>query len=553
MESHSTEARRCGFDAIWWSDHARIFDSYDEDITIRFRRAELIDDGRTILFSKGRARTLTRLAVERAGNACSVSIDRARIRIDFSRLREPCSPRSVRLVLGSDRGKVHTLDFCRPVASGLKVSVWGDFSDLRKRHACLRFGFDLSWHPKGQHHLVLDFVSGGAGPIEVSGDTLVTGRFPIEGSENQIVIDIESLASNLPNGYDNTLSNAWLEVATDACEPLGVLLDSLKIHSDRPGGENQYRVVEELAKRYESAFAVTEYVGVELGLFHTPLLPHMNAYLPDSTRGFDGMDAWRVMPRDEWVDLIHAKGGLVSFNHPFGASLRPRHIPEDSLPPQAPPRRIWRSGTRVKEDDFWRVANPILERNGLNADILEVGYLFRGSGSLEDHLRLWDLALANGINLVGDGVSDSHGGRWEPNMLPGDFATWIWARSKDADELLKALKHGRVAFGDPFFWNGKFAFGIEDALMGDTLHVEEGGTAQAWILIDPPRDDIIVRLLQVEIRKGRDLSIVRDDTLQAECRKVSVKTTAPTYVRIEVYARDGTPLIFSNPVFLLHP
>jgi len=550
MESHSAEAKRCGFDVIWWSDHARIFDPYDEDIAVRFKRAEMADDEQAVVFAKGRVRTFTRLLIQKSGPGCDVALDGS-LRMIFDRLESPCDERRIRLTLGSERGKVHTLDFCRPVASGLKLFIWGDFTSLRGHDGYLRFGIDLSWHPQGQHHLLLDFISRGAGPMEVIGDTLVSARFPIEGSERNIVLDLESLASNLPNGYDNTLSNVWLEIGTTGCNRLSVRLDSLKLHSDRPQGENQHRVVEELARRYSSIYGVTEYVGVELGLFHTPMLPHMNAYLPDSTRSFDDMDTWRTMRREDWVDLIHARGGLVSFNHPFGASLRPRHVPEDSLPPQAPPRRIWRSGRRVKEEDFWRIANPILERNGLNADILEVGYLFRGSGSLEDHLRLWDLALANGINLVGDGVSDSHGGRWEPNMVPGDFATWIWARSKDADEIIKALRHGRVAFGDPFFWKGRFAFGIENVLMGDTLHVAGKREARGWILMDPPREDILVRLIQIEIKKGRSLSVAREDTLRADFRTIPIETFVPSYVRVEIYGLDGTPLVFSNPVFLL--
>jgi hypothetical protein len=61
----------------------------------------------------------------------------------------------------------------------------------------------------------------------------------------------------------------------------------------------------------------------------------------------------------------------------------------------------------ASEDEFWEIAEPLLDGKGLGADLLEVGYLYRGIGSLEDHLRLWDLALANGIRLVGTGTSDS--------------------------------------------------------------------------------------------------------------------------------------------------
>ncbi len=549
MESHSSEARRCNFDVIWWSDHARIFESYADDIKVRFRNARL--NGDTLIFAKKRERALSRFAVTKVGKGCDISIDRASVKIGFTRLEEPCSERAVKIRLASARGKVHTLDFCRPVASGLKVLMWGDFSTLKQANSYLRFKVDLSWHPKGQHHLMWVFSGEKEGRLEVVGDTLASRVLPLDGSKHLITLDVEDLASNLPNGYDNTLSDVVIEFGTHACDPLSVRLDSLAIHSDRPQGENQYGLVEELARRYASNYGVTEYVGVELGLFHTPLLPHMNAFLPDSTRTFYDMKIWRGMKRPDWVELIHAKGGLVSFNHPFGASLRPRHAPLDTIPLDASPRRMWRSGRKVSESDFWRVAKPLLEHKALGADILEVGYLFRATGSLEDHLRLWDLALANGIKLVGDGVSDSHGGRWEPNMVPGDFATWIWARSKDADDIIQALRHGRVAFGDPFYWKGRFAFGIDNTLMGDTLHAQGSGKARAWILMDPPRSDVIVRLIQIEMRKAHDLSFVRQDTIRTHFDSIDVEKIVPSFVRIEVYDLDGNPLIFSNPVFIL--
>jgi hypothetical protein len=276
----------------------------------------------------------------------------------------------------------------------------------------------------------------------------------------------------------------------------------------------------------------------------------MNAYFPDSTQTFESVSLDRNMQRDRWVAAVHRRGGLVSLNHPFGASLRPRRSEGTYYPSGLSVRDLWKGATSVEEADFWDVAKPILDDDGLGADILEVGYLFRGIGSLKDHLRLWDLALANGINLVGNGASDSHGGKWGPEMVPNPFASWIWATSKGADDLLRGLKAGRVAFGDPFLWRAEFAFGVDDAIMGDTLLIDHSPVT-GWIHMVPPRDDIDIRLIQVEIKKGSELAVIRDESIEYDRYGIEIEVDRPCFVRTEIYRDDGTPLVFSNPVFLI--
>jgi hypothetical protein len=209
------------------------------------------------------------------------------------------------------------------------------------------------------------------------------------------------------------------------------------------------------------------------------------------------------------------------------------------------------AGPAATPEQFWAIASPILDHNGLGCDLLEVGYLFRGIGSLDDHLKLWDLALANGVRLVGTGTSDSHGGVWGPDMVPNPFATWIWARSKGADELLRALKAGRAAFGDPFLWKGKFAFGVDGAMMGDTLFIDGPREARAWVSLGAWRDDLDIRLVTVQIRQGRDVETTRTEWTPAGAGEMPVKLAGPCFLRAEIYARDGSPLVFSNPVFII--
>ncbi len=549
MESHCFQAAKHGFDVIWWTDHARLFEPYDEDITIDFTGAQVDEGSGSVIFGEARARELDRLLVDKPASGCSIAIEGQRLLVDLESPSGSREFRKVVLTLGSERGKVHTVDYCRPVTSGLEFLAWLDIDGLGQ-DAYVRFRFDLSWHPAGQHHVIFDLADPPLEAPVVSGDTTVVIEVDKAQARGRLALALEGAAAELPNGDDNTLSVAYVEIGVRRGRAIAVAIDSLGFGSKLPAGEHQYEVVDRLGSRYASDYGITQYTGVEIGLFHTPRLPHMNAYFPDSTQSAPSVMLDRTMKRDKWVEGVHMLGGLVSLNHPFGASLRPRRKSGADFPAGLSVRDLSKQGQTVEDDDFWRVAKPILEDDGLGADILEVGYLFRGIGSLEDHLRLWDLALANGIDLVGNGASDTHGGAWGPDMVPNPLASWVWAEGKGRDQLLRALKAGRVAFGDPFLWTSKFAFGVGPVMMGDTLELPGECDVQGWIHMDPWRSDIDLRLVQIRIKRGRELSVIRRESIEYPRDGIPIHVAEPCFVRVEVYEKDGTPLVFSNPVFL---
>ncbi|MFZ1946818.1 MAG: alpha/beta hydrolase-fold protein, partial [bacterium] len=496
-----------------------------------------------------------------------------------------------------------------PVTSGLKLGLWLDgeglesaVTDGKDGDAYLRVSFDFSWHPRGQHHVIFEGVSGAVGGFETApateGDTSVTWQFEVPrvraGERNaRVVLDLEAAVSLLPGGADNTLSGFSIEIGARNGRAVRLALDSLALWSERPEGRHQLATVQGLAELYGSGYGgwagaqdsvlcaaggggPTQHVGLELGGVHTPQLPHMNAYLADAAKVCGVLAAADTLSREAWVDAVHAAGGLVSFNHPFGANRNPRtrgvrdavglgerssaaadatdyDESDEDAPTTVSPRLLAARGPAVSEDGFWEVAEPLLAKRGLGADILEVGYLFRGTGSLADHLRLWDLALANGIRLVGNGTSDSHGGAWGPDMRPNCFGSWVWARSTAAGDLISGLKAGRVAFGDPFVWKGGLAFGVRselgDALMGDTLRVG-GASATGWIATDQPLAGCAVKLVQVALGQGRDVAKVERTLDAADAAGFKITVADSCFVRVEVYGADGTPLVFSNPVYL---
>jgi hypothetical protein len=549
MESHCSEAARTGFDVIWWTDHERLFESFSEAIVVDFDDALFDADSTVLVFDRKTARSLTRFAIDRPREGARLELKNETLTMEVESRPGSSMPNRLSLSLASERDRVRLVDFCRPVTSGLEFMAWGWIRGLGE-DASVRVYFDFSWHPAGQHHAVFDLVRAGGGR-RILGDTTVVQEIEIAGEGLNLVIDLGAALALLPNGDDNTLSSCRIEIAARRGESISVAIDSLKFVSTRPDGENQYRNVEKLVRRYQEAYGVTQYVGVEVGLMHRPTRPHMNAYLPVNKTTFENTRVGADLGRNDWIRKIKELGGIVCVDHPFGAALRRQYMEGYDPALGVSLRQMSQKQGVVDESYFQQVAEGILETDAWGADMLEVGYLFRGAGSLEDHLRLWDVVLANGIRLIGFGSSDSHGGRWEPNMEPNPFASWIWSQSDGADDLLEAMRLGRVVFGDPFLWKSNLAFGVEGALMGDTLFVGKHEEVEGWVYMEPLRSDVKVRLIQVEVRDGKGRNIIRSDTIDNPRDAFTISVDKPCFARVEVYDASDMPLAFTNPVYLL--
>lgn len=553
MESQTFEAQRNGFDVIWWSDHSRIFESYSEDKTVRFTSGLVEQDSISWMIKLGGLRRgLSLLSARTSGDGCRIDISKGSLLMVFDEIRPGPCERSMILRASSSIGKVKQLDFCRPIATGLELRLWGNLNAIRERMAELRVGFDLCWHPKGQHRLIFEIDQGIPNSGKVIGDTLVVCYAQMD-SIGVLQLDLEKAAGLLPMGYDNSLSDIWLELRTSSCSACTVSIDSFAIHSRKPQGQVIYDLVKELARTYQARYKVVEHIGIELGTVHRISNPHINVFLPESTAGLWVIDQYETKPLPQFVRRVHERGGLVCFNHPFGASRidRSGQVLDDEDLYGAPPINLWRSGMRMDPRELEEAESTIVENSAFGADIIEVGYIFRGKGALEDHLRLWDGLLSKGMRILGSGVSDSHGGKWEREMVPSAFATWIWAYSKSSDDLIDGLRKGRVAFGDPFLWRGKFCFGVKQAIMGDTLLVSEGEGVEAWLVMEPELVGGSVSIVQVRISPQGQVNYVKRVQVSGIPKTIPISSMAPSYVRVEIYDAFGNPVVFSNPVWLV--
>ncbi len=125
------------------------------------------------------------------------------------------------------------------------------------------------------------------------------------------------------------------------------------------------------------------------------------------------------------MDRVHALGGIISYNHPFGYNMGPLLSAADQS---------------AKRRQLFASMNAL---HAFGTDILEVGYAVRGQVDAPAHIALWDTFSRNGTFLTGNGVNDDHSGQGWKSIRNG-FFTGIWAASRSDAGLAAALRAGRA-------------------------------------------------------------------------------------------------------------
>ena len=199
---------------------------------------------------------------------------------------------------------------------------------------------------------------------------------------------------------------------------------------------------------------------------------HMNAFLPRAELPDFELYPGGMSPR-EIVDWVHARQGVVSYNHVFGTPI----ITE----------------TRTRLQDQGRAM--AVDNRIFGADLLEVGYPQRVE-PLVAHLGVWDELSASRVFLTAIGSSDSHD--QEEGWFDGNnFITWIWARSPQAEDLIDGLRRGRAFLGDPNRFQG-------------TLDLASSGGHHMGRVIYTDRTEEDVRLRLTGVPEGVELRWIVD-------------------------------------------
>ncbi len=236
--------------------------------------------------------------------------------------------------------------------------------------------------------------------------------------------------------------------------------------------------------------------------------------------GFDQGAFERLVARRA-VELAHARGGLISYNHMFGTGV---------------PRRV---AAPTPE----QVLEDLARERVLGADLLELGHGEHDGRRLDQHLWVWDRLAQRGLFPVGIGASDFHNAPAAPRRSsPGGLVTWILAPSPERVSLIEGLRGGRAFFGD--------RAGFEGVL---ELETARGFRMGQIVLTD--RDEVLVEVEVTGLAEGDDVAVIESTgpvamlagagaTLREEHRM----KTLPGLVRVELNDAKGETRVLSNPI-----
>jgi hypothetical protein len=321
-----------------------------------------------------------------------------------------------------------------------------------------------------------------------------------------------------------------------------VNLRSVTINRPRHDAASVAAAQQRFAQTYSSRYGVTGLVSEEVSL-GPEAIAHCNVFgaPPEWALKQDVTLAnWQTYYRD-WINRVHGRAGLVSWNHPLGFAEGP-----ELTQAEADQRRRSAFATQSAHDL-------------LGSDLLEVGYALRGFVPFAQHLALWDTFSRRARWLTGNGVSDDHSGRdWRP--LRNGFLTGIWAPTLGQGDLVRALAGGRAYTYHPNHCPG---LGI-DTLVGGVVPM--GGAAVS------SRTSQTVTLALTNLPAGATVEVVRgpvDFTGQDPATTtvasipassfgangtgnatVQVSTTSQCFIRPQV-RQNGTLTASGNPTWLL--
>jgi hypothetical protein len=297
-----------------------------------------------------------------------------------------------------------------------------------------------------------------------------------------------------------------------------------------------------LAARYRS---VVQQQGLEVSLS----LPHVNWFgknvaIPDygGTSGRHQYDAYLAQ---NLIPKVHASGGLISYNHPFGYGDVPE-LPQpqqDAMLVQTAAGMLPAAGTPA----------------ALGADLLEVGYALRQGMDLAHHVALWDIMSRNALFFTGTGTNDDHFGQ---NWL-GPMNNWfssVWAPGTSIGDLLAALAAGRAWCASLSRYRGGLDLLVDGTVPMGSVSVSKVTSRKlvASATGIPAQGALQILQGRVDYAGAAGLSantkvIGSYSAGQVTGGKVTqrVDTAKDGFVRTQVLDSTGAVIGLSNPVWLL--
>ena len=310
-------------------------------------------------------------------------------------------------------------------------------------------------------------------------------------------------------------------------------------------GQATYDLQRQMLQQYGPLFPTLQArMGDEIG--RNP--PHLN-WLTGTPRPISyNPNTWPAQAEvRRAIDAVHAAGGVLQYNHPFGAEAGGSFTNQNALLTQA--RNL------LMNSGAW----PVL-------DLLETGYHRRGTGtnmaSIETHLRLFDLMARAGRFVTATGVTDDHEGlvgSWSSRK--NRFATGIWAPSLADGNVRNALLAGQAWCTEvqPSGTVDRLDITVDGIVPMGSVSVQQRSTRRVQVkcpvvpsggraeLVRGPVDYVSSDLT------NRTTTFATATKAQLEAGTITrdVDTSSNCFVRVQIRNASGEIVAFSNPIWLL--
>ncbi len=309
----------------------------------------------------------------------------------------------------------------------------------------------------------------------------------------------------------------------------------------RASGDVQLQAQQDMEVGYASSYpGVQQFQSLEVSL----ALPHINWYgsrVAVTQYGTVGASKYQAFLQSTVIPQIHAAGGLVSYNHPYGVQAM-------AALPQA-----------TQNQKLTSTALAMLANRALAADILEVGYPLRSGVDLAHHIALWDVCSRNALFLTGNGVSDDHVGT---NWLPfgNNWFTSVWAASNAQADLLSALSAGRSWCASLSGYRGGLDLLVDGTCPMGSASVSALTTRQLTVIAtDLPTNSTLQVVRGVVDYAGAAAPAPNTATiasysaaaLSSGSVTLAVDCSVSSFVRAQVVSSSGVIVALSNPAWLL--
>ena len=408
--------------------------------------------------------------------------------------------------------------------------------------------------PAGDYALSYRFVPPGTEPSRFAYGNLAVMTIPVSPTSSRnpwatmTVTPSEDIAALWPDlDYrDFALWELMLNAASEG-DLVGGYFDYLRFTRSKSGEvllRQQMDMEAHLAVQYPS---VTQRQGLEVSGGR----PHLNWFggavtLPSyPAETANSLGRWANYLETTAVPQIHAADGLVSYNHPYGATVGPEVSPAQQ--------------DRMVADVARKLLPSERRPAALGVDLLEVGYALRGGANLAHHVALWDIMSRNAAFLTGNGTNDDHVGQnWFGNI--NNWVTSAWAASTSESALLAALAAGRAWCGSLSHYRGSLDLLVDRSCPMGSVSVSSVNSRR-------------LVATATEIPAGGALQVIRGTVdqagtadLTANSRVIAtyaagdlgggsvataIDTTRGCFVRTQVLNGGGKVIGLSNPVWLL--